>query len=82
MDAHCEKIMREFRDAQPSLEKIKEIVDCALSDAIHQNGIYITALESRIKSESSLAGKLELKGQKYHSIFDITDIFGARVITF
>ena len=82
MDAHCESIMQEFRDAQPSLEKIKEVVDRALADALKQNGIYVTALESRIKSESSLFGKLELKGQKYHSIFDITDIFGARVITF
>lgn len=82
MDAHCESLLQDFREAQPSLEKIKETVDGLLTDVIRQNGIYITAMESRIKTEGSLAGKLELKGYKYRSLFDITDLFGARVITF
>ena len=82
MDLHCESILEEFRDSRESFEKLKEIVDRTLGDTLQRNGIYITAFESRIKSEASLAGKLELKGQKYHSIYDITDLFGARVITF
>ena len=82
MDAHCESLLQEFRDVQDSLEIIKDTVNQLLADAVAQTGIYVTAMESRVKTESSLIGKLELKGQKYRSLFDITDLVGARVITF
>ena len=39
-------------------------------------------MEHRVKQEQSLAGKLQLKGSKYRSIHDITDVVGIRVITF
>ncbi len=82
LDLHCSMILEEYREKLPVFEKIKEIVTGVLSKALSENGIYITALESRIKAEESLAGKLELKGAKYKTLESITDIFGARVITF
>lgn len=82
LDPHCQMILDEYRANLASFEKIKEVVRAQLEKCIRDSGLYVTAIETRIKEEKSLAGKLALKGHKYHSLSDITDIFGARVITF
>lgn len=82
LDFHCTMILEEYRASILAFKKIQEIVMKVLRSKIDENKLYVTGLESRIKEERSLAGKLELKGHKYQSLSDITDIFGARVITF
>lgn len=82
LDLHCTMILEEYREAMPVFVKMMEIVRDQLSKCIAENNIYVTAVEARVKKESSLAGKLELKGAKYASLKDITDILGARIITF
>ena len=82
MDLHSELILDEYREALPTLERMKEVVVSTLHDALERNGIVVTAIEARIKTEDSLSGKLALKGNKYASLADITDILGARIITF
>lgn len=82
LDLHCEMILDEYREALPVLERMKEEVTVKLREALDRNGIIVTAVETRIKTEESLAGKLALKGAKYAELADITDILGARIITF
>lgn len=82
LDLHCTMILEEYRDMLPSFEIVRDIVYNRLKESIEGNGIYLNAIETRIKTEKSLAGKLELKGGKYTSLEDITDIVGVRVITF
>lgn len=82
LDLHCQSILDEYRSALPQFEKMREVVLHALEGTVKENGLYVTAIETRIKAEDSLAGKLELKGGKYSCLSDITDILGARVITF
>ena len=82
LDLHSRMILEEYRDDLPVYTKIKEVIDDTLGRALAESGLLVTAVESRIKKEESLAGKLEIKGAKYRSIQDITDIVGARVITF
>ncbi len=82
MDLHCEMIMEEYREAKPVLERMLVEIPALLRDKLAHNGIIVTAVDARIKTEESLKGKLELKGNKYASLSDITDIFGARIITF
>ena len=82
LDMHCEMILDEYRERQPIYKKIKEVVIAQLQRTLKENGMVVTGIEGRVKTEKSLAGKLELKGNKYHTIDDITDIVGVRIITF
>lgn len=82
MDLHCEMILDEYREAIPVLEQMKTEVLTMLREALDRSGLIVTAIEARIKTEESLRGKLALKGSKYATLSDITDILGARIITF
>ncbi len=82
MDLHSEFILEEYREARPLFEKMQSEVNRVLREALERNGLIVTAVETRIKTEESLAGKLALKGSKYATLSDITDILGARIITF
>ena len=74
--------MREYRDNLPWFEESSKKVYQLLKDTLDKAGLMTAAMEYRVKAGDSLAGKLELKGGKYHSLKDITDIIGLRVITF
>ena len=82
LDLHCQMILEEYRDALPELERMRLQVLDKLREALERNGLVVTAIETRIKTEESLAGKLALKGARYATLSDITDILGARIVTF
>ena len=82
LDLHSEMILDEYREKRPLFEKLQAVVDGEIRRIVADNHLYVTAMESRIKKEKSLAGKLELKGHKYTTLSDITDILGCRIITF
>ena len=82
LNPHCEQMLQQYREMMPELERVSQTAYDRLRHALRKQGIYITAFERRIKTEKSLAGKLELKGAKYKSIEDVTDLVGLRVITF
>lgn len=81
MDPHTEMILEEYDQQLPLFRRLERIVQITLQDILGSNGLMVTAVNTRIKTRESLAGKLELKGYKYHSISDITDILGSRIIT-
>lgn len=82
MDLHSEMIMTEYEAQLPVYRRLEGIVQRTLEQVLARNNILVTAVSTRIKTAESLAGKLALKGSKYQSISDLTDILGARVITF
>jgi len=75
-------ILEEFHSQRPLFLDAEASVAARLRQSLADAGIRVASVESRVKSETSLAGKLELKGHKYHSLADITDLLGVRVITY
>jgi ppGpp synthetase/RelA/SpoT-type nucleotidyltranferase len=82
LDPHSEAILQEYRKQLPVFRKMQETIPAQIRAVFEEAGIVVASIEHRIKEERSLAGKLELKGAKYQSLSDITDIFGIRIITF
>ncbi len=82
LDIHGEMLLEEYRSKQHLYLKLQSIVQEQLGNLIKQNNIVINSMEFRIKEEVSFAGKLLRKGSKYQTLNDITDVFGARIITF
>ncbi len=82
LDAHCTALLDQYNNNMPLYTKMAEVVPSLLKKFLNEADIIVASLEHRIKTESSLAGKLEIKGAKYRNIQDITDILGVRVITF
>lgn len=82
LDLHGEMLMEKYHERIPIYERLSRLADQALRNALDAQHVKVTAMEHRIKTETSLAGKLELKGGKYQTIDDVTDIVGLRVVTF
>ncbi len=82
LDPHSKAILEEYRKQRPVFKKMQETLPAQVRALLDEAGIVVASIESRIKEERSLAGKLALKGAKYESLADITDIFGMRIITF
>lgn len=77
-----ELILDQYKQNLPNFLEQQKVVRSVLNDAFSKAGIVIANIESRVKTYESLEGKLRLKGSKYHSLEDITDILGFRIITF
>lgn len=82
LDLHSQMLMEQYNERKPLYEHLLHLACDALRQALDGQRVRVTAMDSRIKEADSLAGKLELKGTKYHTLDDVTDIVGLRVITF
>ena len=75
-------ILKEYKEKLPLFHDQERILKQELTDAFEKAGLHVAVVESRVKTYESLEGKLRLKGSKYHTLSDITDILGVRVITY
>ncbi len=82
LDPHGQQILNQYHKLLPLYTEMARIIPDRIRKLFDDAGIVVAALECRVKTESSLAGKLELKGNKYRDLYDLTDILGMRVITF
>ena len=82
LDPHTQELLAQYQSLLPVYSQMEKVIPDKVKEVLDDAGIIVASLEHRIKTESSLKGKLLLKGGKYHSIYDITDLLGIRVITF
>ena len=82
MDLKTESLLEQYDELQPVLQRMYDYVLSLLERTLNENGIEVTSVRARIKTRQSLAGKLALKGSKYTEVTDITDLLGARIITY
>jgi len=82
LDAHSQQLLDEFIEERPLFIEMLDVVINKIKALLKENNILVTTIEGRVKEVSSLAGKLELKGGKYKSLNDITDLLGLRVVMF
>ena len=82
LDPHAQELLAQYRSHLPVYTQMAEVIPERLKGFFAEAGFVVAAVEHRVKTEESLAGKLKLKGGKYRDIFDITDIVGIRVISF
>ena len=75
-------ILEDYRKQRDDFVKLGDVVHNMLTDIVDSMGITVLGIEHRVKTEKSLAGKLERSGDWYSSFEDLTDILGARVICF
>ena len=82
LDPHSEELLQQYRNLLPVYTQMADVIPEKLKGFFEEAGFLVAAIEHRVKTEGSLAGKLQKKGSKYKDIFDITDLVGIRVITF
>ncbi len=76
------RIVEEYRTAKGDYIQLRTVVLDELKQKLEENRVPLLSIENRIKTEESLAEKVERKGDKYHSLSDITDVLGIRIICF
>lgn len=75
-------ILEDYRKSRADFIALGEVVNEILHKITNDSKIPIFGIEHRVKSENSLAGKLERSGDWYQSFDELTDILGARIICF
>ena len=83
MDAHIQYLLDEYKENEETFKVMKDYLIKYLNNLICvEHKMFVSGIEARVKEYNSLEGKLNIKGHKYKTIFDITDLVGARIITF
>ncbi len=82
LSPHAEEILSAYHEKLPILQKLAQKTYDQLNEVLRAQGVEINSIERRVKTEKSLRGKLEIKGEKYNTINDVTDLVGIRVITY
>lgn len=82
MNLKCRLILEDYRKQKEYFLKLGDVAHQMLEEIADELGLSVLAVEHRVKTEKSLAGKLERKGDLYSTFEDVTDILGCRIVCF
>ena len=82
MNLKCRLILEDYRKQRNDFVKLGDTVHSMLDDMVKEMGLTVLTVEHRVKTEKSLAGKLERSGDYYNVFDDLMDILGCRVVCF
>ncbi|GAA5531904.1 GTP pyrophosphokinase family protein [Deinococcus aluminii] len=77
-----EALVQAYREALPEYERLRDAVVAHVTDLLKAAGLNIHHVTGRVKRPASLADKLRRKPGRYHTLDDVTDLVGVRVITY
>ncbi|ABF45723.1 RelA/SpoT domain protein [Deinococcus geothermalis DSM 11300] len=77
-----EALVQTYREALPEYERLRDAVVAHLTQRLTAAGLKIHHVTGRVKRPASLADKLRRKPGRYHTLADVTDLVGVRVITY
>ena len=75
-------VLEDYRKQREDFEQLGETVYSMLNEMCDNAGILPFGIEKRVKTEKSLAGKLERHGGYFSTFEDLSDILGLRIICF
>lgn len=75
-------ILEDYRKQREDFVQLGDIVHTILEDICNSTDVKPLGIEHRVKTEKSLAGKLERNSGRYSALEELTDILGLRVICF
>ena len=82
LSPHGIELLDQYQRCRPQLLELMQKVYDQLWKVLREQGVELNTIEHRVKTEESLIGKLERKGDKYQNLENITDLVGLRIITF
>ena len=82
MNVKDRMILYDYKKRQDDYAKVDAIVYEKLKEIVKKSNVLTTGVEHRIKTESSLEGKLYKSGDYYQKLTDLYDLIGARIICY
>ena len=82
MDNSNEDRTDEYRNATRHLFDFGRMLESLIDDIVRELGVVPQNIASRVKDQASVERKLKLKGDRYSSVAELTDLLGIRVVTY
>lgn len=81
MESNVQEILSEFDSKKETFHYLSATVTRLITKLVDDRNIVCSSINGRVKDRGSLERKIQLK-KKYHTLSDITDVVGVRIITY